>query len=370
MTVAARLVTTLAAPLDPASADAPQVLHWPGRRLLVQRGDTELVTLDLDVPSADRTREVRFSAPWPRHFGSVTVSPEQDTAVFAGVHAVRSVEATGVTRWEVRHGCWDGSCLLTHLSFDEYAHDKDHFYADSGSAAVSADGRHVWAHLRGPLGSDGDTKDDQELWVVLDSTDGKVLGRVDTMTVASGSEHTPHPDPTRMGLSIGEGEEESPVLWGRWDGQQLTALQVGIERILLAVSPSGRHLLTVPLGQWSLSLHHMEDGPVLRKLEAKDTVPAHPRSTGEDRVYWDYKAVFVDEDTIVVGTSECDARYGTVRHWLVDVRGMTLGGQILYPFPVSGPARSAGDGTWYTVSKDRTSVHLWRLAEDATKHRR
>lgn len=337
------------------------MLHWPGRRLLVQRGDTEVVTLDVDVPGTGRAPEVRFPAPWPRRFGSVTVSPDQDTVVFAGLHAVRSVEATGATRWEMRHGCWDGSCPLMHLSFAEYADDEDHLYADSGSAAVSGDGRLVWAHVRGPLGSDKDTEDEQEVWLVLNATDGEVLGRANTMTVASGSEHTPHPDPTQMGLSIAEGEEGSPVLWGRWDGQQLTTGHLGIERIILGVSPSGRHLLTVPVGQWSLSLQRVEDGLVLRKLEAKDTLPPHPGSTGEDRVYWDYEAAFVDEDTVVAGTSECDARYGTVRYWLVDVRGMALGGEIRYPFAVSGPARSAGDGTWYTVSKDRTSVHLWQL---------
>lgn len=103
-----------------------------------------------------------------------------------------------------------------------------------------------------------------------------------------------------------------------------------------------------------------EDGSVLRKLDAQGTVPAQPGNTGGDRVYWDYEAAFVDENNIVAGTSECDARYGTARHWLVDVRGMTLRGEISYPFPVSGPPRSAGDGTWYTVSEDRTSLHLWR----------
>ncbi|MER5474051.1 hypothetical protein [Streptomyces sp. NPDC002685] len=292
------------------------------------------------------------------------MSPERDAAVFAGLHAVRAVEATGATRWEVRHGCWEGSRPLTHLSFDEYAHAKDHFYADSGSVVVSSDGRLVWAHVRGPLEGEGDTEDDQELWMVLDATDGKTLGRVDTMTVASGSEHTPHPDPAQMGLSIGEGEEGSPVLWGRWDGQHLTAESLGIEQILLGVSPSGRHLLAVPLGQWSLCLHQVDDGSVLRELDAEDTVPPHPGSTGEGRVYWDCEAAFVGEDTIVAGTSECDARYESVRHWLVDVHGMALTGQILYPFPVSGPARSAGNGTWYTVSEDATSVHLWALAEE------
>src|ERR1700754_461260 len=102
--VTVRLVATVAAPLDPASADAPQVLHWPGRRLLQQRGDTELAVRDLD----DGT-EVRFPAPWPRRYGSATVSPTGDVAVFAGVHALRAVDSTGAVRWETRHGCWSAA---------------------------------------------------------------------------------------------------------------------------------------------------------------------------------------------------------------------------------------------------------------------
>ncbi|WP_406039914.1 hypothetical protein OG799_29950 [Micromonospora sp. NBC_00898] len=232
------------------------MLRWPGRRLLVQRGDTELVALDLDAASAGgQLAEVRFPAPWPRRFGSVAVTPEGDAAVFAGAHTVRVVEATGATRWEMRHVCSAGECRPMHTSFAEYGGDEDHRYPDSGSAAVSGDGKLVWAHVRGPLSDDKEGADDQELWLVLDAADGRVLGRADTMTVASGSEQMPHPDPAQMGLSIGEGEEGSPVLWGRWDGQRLTVEHTGIERILLAVSPSGRHLLTVPLRQWSLSLH-------------------------------------------------------------------------------------------------------------------
>lgn len=362
MTIAARLVTTVDAPLDPASAEAPQVLHRPGRRLLVQRGDTEVVVVDLDPTGSDRTPSVRFPAPWPRRYGTVAVSPELDLAVFAGVHAVRAVEPTGATRWEVRHGCWDGSCSLTHASFGEYAQDRNHLYADSGSVAVGSDGRTVWAHVRGPLGSAGDAESDEELWLVLDPANGTVLGQAETMTMASASVHTPHPDPAQMGLSIGEGEEDSPALWGRWDGQQLSVGQVGIERVILAVSPSGQRLVTVPVGQWSLGLQQVSDGSMLRKLEAGGIVPGHPDSAGEGRVYWDYEAAFVAEESIVAGTSESDAPYGTARHWLVDAAGMTLRGEIGYPFPVSGPARSAGEGTWYTVAKDGRSVHLWQLA--------
>lgn len=361
MTIAARLVTTVTAPLPPASADPPRVLCSPGRRLLVQRGDREVVAVDVD----GRGPEVRFPAPWPRGFGAVTVSPERDAAVFAGVHAVRSVEASGATRWEVRHACW-GGCSLPHPSFDDYADEGYHVHADSGSAAVSADGRFVWAHVRGPLGSEERTDDDedeyQELWAVLDAADGTVLGSVDTGTVASDSEHTPHPDPAQMGLSLGEGEEGSPALWGRWDGRQLTAERIGIERILLAVSPSGRLLLTVPVGQWSLSLHRLDHGTeAVRELDAANAVPTHPRNAADDRVHWDFEAAFVDEDTVVVGTSECDAPHAA-RHWLVDVREMTLLGELSYPEPVRGPVRAAGGGSWYTVSADGTTVQLWERA--------
>ncbi|MER7309882.1 hypothetical protein E5082_31560 [Streptomyces griseoluteus] len=363
MTATAHLVTTADASLDLASAEAPQVLQWPGRWPLVQRGDAEVVAVGLGACGAGQGSEARFPAPWPRHFGTVTVSPQGDAAVFAGVHAVQLAEPSGVTRWEVQHGCGDGSCSVMHRSFDEYADDEDHYYADSGSVAFSADGRFVWAHVRGPLSGSEDTQDDREVWAVLYAMDGRVLGYADTMTAASSSEQTSHPDPAQMGLSIGEGEEGSPVLWGRWDGQHLSVEQIGIERILVAVSPSGQHLLTVPMGQWSLILQQVEDGSDLRKLDAQNTVPHHPRSAGADRVYWDYEAAFVDENTIVAGTSESDASHGSARHWLVDADSMTLREEISYPFPVSGPARSAGAGTWYTVSKDRLSVYLWELSE-------
>ncbi|ATW50512.1 hypothetical protein CGZ69_24175 [Streptomyces peucetius subsp. caesius ATCC 27952] len=358
MTVTARLLSTVVAPLEAVSADAPEVTHRPGRRLMVQRGDDELVVRDLE---ADGPADVCFPAPWPRRFGEVAVSPEGDVAVFAGVHAVRAVESSGATRWEVRHGCWGGACSLVHTSFAQYADDEDHRYPDSGSAAFSVDGKLVWAHVRGPLSAGGESDDDQELWLVLDAADGSVLGRARTMTVGSASYHTPHPDPAQMGLSVGEGEEGSPVLWGRWDGQRLSVRKVDDELLLQDVSPSGRRLLAVDIGQYTLYPHAADDGTVLGELDAEGTVPPHPGSSGGDRVYWDCEAAFVDEDTVVAGTSGCDAGFGTVRHWLVDARTMTLLDEISYPFPAFGPVRSAGDGRWYTVSGDGASVCLWEL---------
>ncbi|MEU0830707.1 hypothetical protein [Streptomyces sp. NPDC005969] len=347
MTFTARLVSTVAAPLDPASADAPQVLHWPGRRLLVQRGDTELAVRDLDGEGT----EVRFPAPWPRRYGSVTVSPTGDVAVFAGAHALRAVDATGAVRWELRHGCWSSAkCTQAHASFSEYADDHHHAHADSGSVAFSSDGKLLWAHIRTYV--EGDI---EEEWLILDPVDGTVLTRAATMTVGSGSLHFPHPNPAYMGLTVAEGEEDSPVLWGHWDGAKLT-VQRFVEEVLLAVSPTGEHFLTTDPGQWALYLHRAEDGMELRHLNAEEAVPP-PSGEGDDRICWDYEAAaFPYDDTAVVGTEH----YAQVpRHWLVDVRGMILRGEIAYPFPVSGSPRSAGDGTWYTVSADRTSLHLW-----------
>ncbi|MDL4816270.1 hypothetical protein [Actinomadura opuntiae] len=342
---AAHLLATAAGPLALASADAPQVLHWPGRRLLVQRGDTELAMRDLDgeVP------EVRFPAPWPRQYGEVAVSPAGDVAVFAGVHALRAVDPTGAVLWEIRHGCWSAAvCTEAHASFSEYADDHHHSHADHGSAAFSPDGKLLWAHVRARAADDV-----EEEWLIIDPADGTVLARADTMTVGSGSYHFPHPDPARMGLTIAQGEEDSPVLWGHWDGANLTVHRF-VDEVLLAVSPSGEHFLTTDTGQWSLYLHRASDGAELRQLDADRAVPP----LVEDRVAWDFEAAFPYDDIAVAGTEYYAEE---PRHWVIDPRTMTPRGRIVYPFAVSGSARSAGDGAWYTLSKDQTSVYLWTL---------
>ncbi|KHD73509.1 hypothetical protein [Actinoplanes utahensis] len=313
---AARLIRTVPTPLgDPA---LPHTLP-------VQHGDTE-------VTVGDR----RFPAPWPRRFGTVAVSPTADLVVFAGTHALHAVDRFGAVRWEHRHGCWtDTECEAAHTSYTEYADDPDHAVLSSGSAAFSADGRLLWAHVR--------TFDyeDMEEWLVLDAADGTVLARASTDSVASGSDHVPHPDPAYMGLSIAEGEDRSPVLWGHWDGAALT-VQRFPEEILLGVNPAGNHFLTTDLSMTSLSLHRMTDGAVTLRIDA-----------GED-VRWDFQGAFAWDDAAVVGTDE-------ERHWLADLRTGAVDGPIGYPFPVSGTARPAGPGRWYTVSPGRDRLHVWEL---------
>ncbi|MFF5422296.1 hypothetical protein [Streptomyces misionensis] len=174
----ARLVTTFAAPLDRErdAADAPYLVRWPvprpggasGRRLLVQRGDTELVVVApdrtgvsdaadvpeaADVPGSAHAPAVRFPAPWPRNFGTFAVAPDAGLAVFAGVHAVRAVDPAGAVRWEIAHGCWEGSCRTLHTGFEEYATDTRHRYPDSGSAVFSRRWTNGWSSTPPTAGS-------------------------------------------------------------------------------------------------------------------------------------------------------------------------------------------------------------------------
>ncbi|MFC9628978.1 hypothetical protein ACFTY8_06735 [Streptomyces mirabilis] len=374
MSASARLVTTLAAVLDPATATIPEVLCLADRTLVLQSDDTELVAYNLaEALAGGEVSVARFPAPWPRRFGTHTVAPGLDVAVFAGVHAVRAVDRRGATLWEVRHGCWEGSCREMHASFDEYGEygekmdSRGHLYADSGSAVFSADGKLVWAHVRGPLAESDDDPDVVDEWLVLDAADGTVLGKADAQTVAAGSEHVSHPDPGQMGLSVGEGQDGVPLLWGRWNGERLSVDRIGEDdRCLMAVSPSGEHLLTVTHYQEALALHRVEDGSVVSELDAEEVIPEHPAldpDNDEPEVHWDYYGGFLDEHTVIAGTTEADEEYGTGRHWLVDVRDMRLLGEVTYPFPASGVPNTLGDGSWYTIAEDTKELQVWRLAD-------
>ncbi|WP_037627848.1 hypothetical protein [Streptomyces aureus] len=363
----ARLITTIAAPLAFSRADDPPRLEGrSAARLLVQRGDTELIVQRLEPSATDPV--VRFPAPWPRRFGEDAVSPAGDLAVFTGPHAVRAVDSSGSTRWELRHRCW-ADCA-GHESVAEYAHDRGHHrYHGSGSASFSADGTLVWAHIRGPLAHEEPVRGRYtEEWLVIDAGEGTVLGRARTHTAAAGSDHVPHPDPGQMGLSIGEGQDGTPLRWGRWDGHALTVDSFGDEdRVLLAVSPSGDRLLTVTHDQDTLALHRTADGTVEAELSA-DVIPGHPAlkaeqfdlfEDDESRAFFDYEGGFLDEDTVVVGTAESDEEFGAGRHWLVDTTLMQQAEPLVHPFEVSGPPRALGDGTWYTLSATENALHLW-----------
>ncbi|MER5206234.1 hypothetical protein [Streptomyces sp. NPDC002825] len=369
MSVQARLLTTVPAPLPPTAAGPPEIVGRPGRRLLVQRSDEEVVARPLDDAHAARPgAEVRFPAPWPRRRGTWEVSPDAGLAVFAGVHAVRAVETSGATRWEVRHGCWYGACGKLHESYDEYAEDRDHRYPDDGSVGFSADGSLVWAHVRGPLAEGELTPDTVDEWLVIDAADGRVLARADARAAAAGSIHVPHPtDPRRMGLSIGEGQDGAPLRLGTWDGEKLNVTYVEGDLCLLSVSPSGDRLMTVSHDQDALAVRD-SGGLVVDGLEwdAESVVPPHPDAPSDDAedempVCWDWAGGFVHETTLVVSTAESDDEWGEARHWLLDTTTPDDLHPITYPAPPGTRPTALGNGVWATLSESGEALHAWVL---------
>ncbi|GAA1530755.1 hypothetical protein GCM10009730_45040 [Streptomyces albidochromogenes] len=368
MSARARLCATIPAPLSSPQAGPPEIAGLPGRRILVQRSDTEVVAQPLDDSFVTHPEaSVRFPAPWPRRRGACEVAPDASVAVFAGVHAVRAVEPSGATRWEVRHGCWTGACEEIHASYDEYADRQDHRYPDGGSVGFSADGKLVWAHVRGPLPEGELNPDTVDEWLVLDAANGRVLARVNAEAAAAGSVHLSHPtDPQQMGLSIGEGQDGAPLRWGRWDGQALDVDHLEGDLCLLSVSPSGGRLMTVSHDQDSLAVRDPR-GTVVEGLEwdAESVIPRHPDApSGDDdeiAVCWDWAGGFVDETTLLVSTVESDEEWGQSRHWLVDSSGTGGLVPVAYPTPVSCQPTALGNGTWSTLSGSHDALHVWSL---------
>ncbi|MFD5693690.1 hypothetical protein [Streptomyces rubiginosohelvolus] len=367
MSVRARLRATVPAPLPSSQAGPPEITGPPGRRLLVQRSDDEIVARPLDDAFAARAgATVRFPAPWPRRRGTWEVAPDATLAVFAGVHAVRAVHPSGAALWEVRHGCWAGGCQEFHASYEEYADRRDHRYPESGSVGFSADGRLVWAHVRGPLPEGELSPDTADEWLVIDAEDGRVLARADAEAVAAGSAHLPHPaDPWQMGLSIGEGQDGAPLRWGRWDGKELTVDCLDDDLCLLSLSPSGDRLMTVSHDQDSLAVRNSR-GAVVESLDwdAGAAIPRHPEApadTDEDElpVSWDWAGGFLDETTLIASTTESDEDCGQYRHWLVDTTAAHGFVPVDYPAPVSCEPAALGGGFWSTLSPSRDVVHVW-----------
>ncbi|WP_330458459.1 hypothetical protein OIB37_17070 [Streptomyces sp. NBC_00820] len=369
MSVRARLCATVPAPLPPGKGDVPELCGLPGRRLLVQRGDDVLVVQPLDDDFTPAGERVRVPAPWPRRRGEWAVAPDAGLAVFAGVHAVRAVEPSGATRWEVRHGCWYGACREMHTSYDEYADRDDHRHPKRGSAGFSADGKFVWAHVRGPLPTGELSPQAHDEWLLLDAGDGRVLARADARSAAEGSFHLPHPaDPARMWLTIGEGQDGSPLRGGRWDGQALAVEYVDGDLALMSVSPSGERLMTVTHDQDALAVSDGR-GLVLDGLEwdAHAVVPLHPEAepdNDEAGAFWDWAGGFLDETTLICSTVESDEEWGEGRHWVVDTSGGAAGTPVRvdYPVPVGTQAAVAlGDGHWCTPTESGDALLVWAL---------
>ncbi|MFD7875843.1 hypothetical protein ACFV5G_17355 [Streptomyces sp. NPDC059766] len=323
--------------------------HAPCRALLQNGHELEVYDLH-EVFAGELAPTTVFPLPWPGWDRGVhSVSPDATFAVFSGQRAVRAVGPGGELLWEYRHGCWGPLLGHAHTGDEqEVCNGLEH-----GSCRVSDDGRLVWAHVV----LDPEEQDWQECWVVLDARDGRELARLPLDSAASGSHHISHPDGLHMGLCIGMGQDGIMLHWARWDGEKLTGwdLNETLDRILMDVHPGHPGFLTLEHYGTDLRLHAL-DGTVLAE-------GAPEPSDEEDPLCWDYGCGFVDADTVIASTVDCDEDPDRACHWLLDARTLRIRGAITYPTGrVDGYARPLGDGTWLTYDNASGTLRRWTEA--------
>jgi len=337
--LAARLVATL-----PVHAPLGHWVHVTETGLFVVNTKDTVAAHDVEALVAGRSEPVTFALP-ARRRTAAAVSPDRGLAVFPTTHAVRAVGADSEILWEHRHPCWAYRCEKLHADAAEYADDEWHRYPDCGSAAFSADGRHVWAHV--PSGEH--TQD----WLVLDASTGALLARADTGTAGHGSEHHPHAG--RMGLSLAL-QSFTPLLWGRFDGSALHVEHAGGERGLLSVGAPV--YLTLDDDRRRLAAHRLADDAVLGEVEPPGFMGVKAEDAhGDDESFWHFDAVVVDGDTAVAPTNESDVARGINRHWLVDIPSMELT-PLTYP-EEHGRLVALGGGRWITIGENDGVPRVW-----------
>ncbi|HVF05571.1 MAG TPA: hypothetical protein VNA20_12085 [Frankiaceae bacterium] len=298
------------------------VWRLPGGRWTVERGP-ELLVVDarLDVLAAFALGDARD---WR---GIHAVSPDLAVAVLSLPDRVRAVDRRNRALWEFPHPPWGDN---------------------SGSAGIAADGV-VWVTapvLPPPRGAHA-----PEWWLTLDLGTGRLLGESPTATDAAGSEHLIHPDGRRVGLSVGEGQDAARIFWGEYDGTRATVRQAaGDDRVLIDISPDGRHYLTTPHGtNPGIALHDMETDELVARLDGWSLF-------GDND--FGFHAGFLDDELVLACSEEEDHLV------LLDARTLALRavadlprGMAAYP-PITG-----GDGSWLCHDW-RTGDHLaLRLAD-------
>jgi hypothetical protein len=175
---------------------------------------------------------------------------------------------------------------------------------------------------------------------------------------AAGCHSVHHPDGQTIGLSIGEGQDGSPIRWVRAHRERID-LRFGPpdeNRVLMAVHPGGDEYLTTPhSGADTLVRHRFADDRPIEELAAAEALGSDER--------WDFDAGYLTDALIVASTFEIGGQDGG-RHVLVQRAPMRLLGEVVYPGDeptgwIAGP----GQGTWLTVGDH--GIDRWILANPA-----
>ncbi|MDH6224269.1 hypothetical protein [Streptomyces sp. MJP52] len=253
-----------------------------------------------------------------------TASADLRRACYTTLNAVVCVTAEGDEVWRWALEPW-----------------SDERFGHRPACALSADGRAVWVYRPDVMAGRG--RPDQ--WVALDADAGTVLARADLETVGHGGVQLVHPTSGHVLLDVGEGQDGSVVHRAALTDTGMELVRhPGDDRCLIALSPDGRHFMTVDHGQGDVAVHTYPDGEVTFAL-AVDAF-----GHGQDDVCVEWSGGYLDPDTIVVALGgETEDEEEWFRHHLVDARS----GRVLGVFDAHArdayDIRPLGDGSWLTT---------------------
>lgn len=313
------LAERIATATFPPSSDARRL---PGIGWLVQTRGRDVL-----VSGEDLVELARFTLPseWrAAHW----VSSDLRFAAISERDSVLLIERSGRIVWQVTHPPWgEGD-------------------SESGCCWISADGTQVWATTP--------TVDGPDQWMVLDASDGRILGVSQLECFAAGSHPVPHPDGDRVGLSVGDGQDGAEVYWGLWEaGRPVVARIDDRSRNLVDVRPSGGQYLTTPhsSSDGSVAVHGLPGGRVVARLQSSAVL--------QDGDSFDYGAGYLNERLIIAGTTEMQTH-------LLAADTLAPVGCVEYPGGLEKYGIVAtGRGTWLTSDYPSGLHELWRLVDEA-----
>jgi hypothetical protein len=325
----ARLLSHVAFPHARRLINAQTESSHSGPAVLVPVAlDGRLLVYELGrLLGGDTAPVVEFPVPADAFQHSAGVIADRTTAVFpivASETAVRAIDPTGAVRWEWRYHCSAGTCRVV--------------------------GGQVWTIVlpyddrNGPTGP-------AEL-VVLDASDGHLLGRAALSETVSETGIVPHPDGRQVGVfSVDETSSDNYVA-GFVDGAVgVDRWDFGADETLIGIDPGG-----------SLAQLVQTDGRYVRLRDLATGQVLSTRDSESGRMWYQYGG-FLDPGLLIVADGAIADDHGSdARHWLWPAGPEAGIEPVAYPTtePILAHLWALGDLTWLTA--DPTTLYHWTLA--------
>ncbi|MFF7364350.1 hypothetical protein [Streptomyces sp. NPDC008125] len=246
---------------------------------------------------------------------------------YTTLHAAVCVTADGAEVWR-----------------SEFEPKSDERFGHRPGCALSSDGLTVWIYRPDAMAERG--RPDQ--WVALDAVTGAVLAQADLDTVGHGGVQLVHRAGGEILLDVGEGQDGSVIYRASLSGGRMDLFRYPWDdRVLIDLSPDGRHFMTVDHAQGDMAVHTYPDGEVAFTL----SVDALGHDPEEDYVEWG--GGYLDPETIVVTVvGETESEEEWFRHTRVDARSGEVRGAFEAHGENSYDMQPLGDGSWLTKGPD------------------